>query len=340
MEKVYYYKTNTSDFLEIGEIAKSLLEKIIDDNDIKLEENVPLKVHFGEDGNITYIPAIAYDGIIDYLETKKVNTFFIETNVLYRGPRTTRTSHIKLAKEHGFVRLPIIIADGESGESYYNVEINKEFLNTCKLGLEFKNYNQYIICSHFKGHVLAGFGGALKQLCMGFASRGGKMEQHSQTLPTVLESKCISCGVCVKKCDVNAIKMVEKAFIDKKTCVGCAMCIAVCATGAIYHDWNSDHFFEKMAEYAYAAALNKNNIYISFVSNITKECDCFSSKMEFVAGNIGVFASLDPVALDTACIDILQKDSKSKIFENGRKVLVHAEKIGIGNSKYEIILCE
>ncbi|MCL2063065.1 MAG: DUF362 domain-containing protein [Candidatus Cloacimonetes bacterium] len=337
MTKVFFYGTKTSDFLEIGAIARSLLEKIVDENDFKFDNNVPLKVHFGEEGNVTYVPAIAYDAIIDYLESKNVNTSFIETNVLYRGQRTTKTLHLKLAHNHGFTRVPIVIADGETGESYYEAEINKEYLKKCKLGLEFQNYNQFVICSHFKGHVLAGFGGALKNLCMGFAARGGKMEQHSQTLPTVLESKCINCGVCAEHCDADAIKLFKKAYIDKQLCIGCAKCIAVCVTGAIYHDWNSDHFFEKMAEYAFAATLGKKNIYINFVLNITKDCDCFSSKMDFEAENVGIFASLDPVALDTACLDVLQKNSKSKIFDKGRKILTHAEKIGVGNMKYVLV---
>ena len=338
MEKVYFYKTKTSDFKKIGSIAKSLFEKIVKENDFKFEENVPIKVHFGEDGNVTYIPAETYDGIIDFLESKKVKTAFIETNVLYRGQRTTRTQHLKLAKEHGFTRIPVIIADGETGECFNEVEINKEYLKKCKLGLEYKNFNQYVVCSHFKGHVLAGFGGAVKQLCMGFAARGGKMEQHSQTLPTVLESKCITCGVCVENCGAGAIKLFSKAYIDKRLCVGCAICIAVCCTGAVYHDWSSEHFFEKMAEYAYAAALGKKNIYINFVSNITRDCDCFASKMQYVAENLGVFASLDPVALDTACLDALQQETNSKIFENGRKVLAHSEKIGVGKQEYELVV--
>ena len=340
MSKVYLKKTKTTNFQEISVIARKLLEKLVKENNFQLEEHVPLKVHFGEDGNFTYIPAIAFDGIIDYLESKKIKSSFIETNVLYRGLRTTRSQHIKLALEHGFKRLPIIIADGEMGECYYEVEINKEYFDKCKLGLSHKDFNQYIICSHFKGHPIAGFGGALKQLAMGFSARSGKMAQHSQTQPTVMESKCIACGLCVERCDAKAINMYGKAYIDKRLCVGCALCIAVCFTGAVYHDFSAEHFLEKMSEYALATTLNKKMIYINFVQNITRECDCFSTRMGLLTDNIGVFASLDPVAVDSACLDAVQAQTKSDLFENGRKLLSSSENLGLGTSKYELVEIE
>jgi len=337
MVEVYCHKTKTNNFEEIRDITKSLLEMIVDENDFKFDDVVPMKVHFGESGNTTFVPAIAYDGIIDYLQSLKINTSFIETNVLYRGQRMVKSQHVKLAIEHGFTRLPIIIADGEIGECYYEVELDMEYCKKFKLGIEFKKYNQFVVCSHFKGHPISGFGGAIKQLCMGFASRGGKMAQHSQSLPSVMESKCISCGLCVETCSVKAIKLCGKAYIDNRLCLGCAMCIAVCITGAIYHEWSNELFCEKMAEYALAAAKNKKNIYINFVVNITRECDCFSLKMHPLTENIGVFASFDPVALDTACLDAVQKQSNSQLFENGRKTLNYAEKIGLGKSKYVLI---
>ena len=337
MSNVYCYKTKTSDFTEISGIAKKLLEKIVDETLFKFDNNVPLKVHFGEAGNITYIPAIAYDGIIDYLISKKIETSFFETNVLYRGSRTTKSQHINLAIEHGFKRLPIIIADGEIGESYYEIEINKDYFKKCRIGLAHQDYNQFIVCAHFKGHAIAGFGGALKQLAMGFAARSGKMDQHSQTKPTIIGNQCISCGLCLNTCDVKAITINDVAQINKQLCIGCALCIAVCPTGAVYHDFEAENFLEKMTEYAFAAQYNKKMIYINFVQNITSDCDCFSIKMPSLTDNIGVFASLDPVALDAVCLDAVQEQVKSNLFEKGRKILSLSEKIGIGNSDYNLI---
>ena len=337
MSDVYFKKTKSDDFSKLSIITRNMLEKIIKDNNLALDKHIPLKVHFGEKGNETYIPAKAYDGIIDFLMSMGIETSFIETNVLYRGNRTTKTSHIELAKEHGFTKAPIIIADGDIGENYYEELINKEFFTKCKIGSEFKKFKQIVVCSHFKGHILAGFGGALKQLAMGFAARGGKLDQHSQMLPTVKADKCIECGKCVEKCDANAIQMNPKAYIDKSLCIGCAGCIAVCPVGAVNHDWGADNFLEKVAEYAYAAALNKENIYINFLSNITKDCDCMGIKMNKITENIGVLISLDSVAIDTASLNLLQEYSNSDLFDIGRKSLEHAEKIGLGSREYKLI---
>lgn len=131
--------------------------------------------------------------------------------------------------------------------------------------------------------------------------------------------------------------MADIAVIDENKCIGCAGCIAVCPKGAISNSWAGTNFSEKLAEYAYGAAKDKDIIYITFVHNITKECDCMGSAMKPITGNVGILAGKDPVALDTACLDIVQKSSGKKLFENGRASLRHAEKIGLGTMQYELI---
>lgn len=336
MAKVYFKRYEGNDEKVLSQYAKDLLKTLVDKESITLHKTVPIKVHFGEKGNKTFVPAICYDGIIDFLDENSIDTSFIETNVLYRGSRTTKDSHIALAKDHGFTRKPIIIADGEMGEDVYEVEINQEYFNTVKLGGYFKHYDQIIVTSHFKGHGLAGFGGAMKQLAMGFASRSGKMAQHSRMVPTVSEHKCIECGLCVKKCDVDAIDLTPKAEINGDICVGCAGCIAVCPVGAIRNDWGALNFRQKVCEYAYGAQLNKNHLYISFMINITKECDCMGEVMAPIAKNFGVLASMDPVSLDTACLDLLQSEAEQNMFEEGRESLIHAKHIHFGDYEYEL----
>lgn len=336
MSKVYFKRYEGSDYSVLSDIAKEMLIQLVEKDGEKLEHNVPIKVHFGEKGNTTFIPASCYDGIIDYLDEHKRETSFIETNVLYRGSRTTRDSHLALAKDHGFIRKPIIIADGEMGEAVHEVVINQEYFKSVKLGAAFNDYKQIIVMSHFKGHGLAGFGGALKQLAMGFASRSGKMAQHSRMVPTVTGHKCISCGICVNKCDVDAIIIDEVAEIDATKCIGCAGCIAVCPVGAIKNDWGAANFREKITEYAYGAQLDKSHLYISFMVNITKDCDCIGEEMQPIAKNFGVLASTDPVALDSACLDILQSEEHIDLFDDGRDSLVHAKHIHFGEP-FELI---
>ncbi|MDH8678170.1 DUF362 domain-containing protein [Fusibacter bizertensis] len=337
MSKVYFKRVDNKDIKALSDAALSLMETLIAQEGHTFKGTVPMKVHFGEKGNDTYVPSTCYEGVIDYLKANEIPSAFIETNVLYRGARTTAESHKQIAKDHGFTQLPVIIADGEMGELFDEIEINKEFFKSCKIGKAFGDYEQFIVMSHFKGHGSAGFGGAMKQLSMGFASRGGKMAQHAGINPVVKASKCIACGLCIKKCDVDAITMEEKAFINHDKCVGCAGCIAVCPVGAIQSDWTGKNFKEKIAEYAYAAQLGKDNIYITYLINVTPECDCMGQHMHTVAEDIGVFVSKDPVAIDAACIDMLQKEAGEKLFDDGRDSIRHAVKIGLGTDAYELI---
>lgn len=337
MKNVYFKRYNGNDSDELSKIAKGLFEHMVEAEGVVLEKNIPIKVHFGEKGNVTYVPADSYNGLIESLKDRSIETSYIETNVLYRGSRTTKESHLSLAKEHGFTQIPIIIADGEIGEAVYEVAINKEYFDVVKLGAAYEDYSQILVTAHFKGHGMAGFGGALKQLAMGFASRSGKMAQHSKQTPGVNSEICTACRLCLTKCDVDAITVDDFAVINEKKCVGCAGCIAICPVGAISNDWGADNFREKIAEYAYGADLNRNNIYINYVTNITKECDCMGQHYEPIADHIGVFASMDPVALDTACLDMLQKEHGHPLFEGGRTTLEHAKKIGFGDSDYKMI---
>jgi len=337
LSKVYFIKNSGDNVHQLGKDALELLKRIVSDTGHKFEKEVPLKVHFGEKGNKTFIPADCYDPIIDYLKETGVEPSYIETNVLYRGSRTTTEKHIKTAKAHGFTQIPIIIADGDIGTEYDEVEINKEYIKKCKIGKGYGKFKQFIVMSHFKGHIEAGFGGAIKQLAMGFAARGGKLDQHSGISPVVSAKKCIACGICEDKCDYDAIEIEDVAKIDPEKCIGCAGCIAVCPEGAIRNTWGGSNFLEKLAEYAYGASKDKDMIYITFVQNITKDCDCIGSPMEPITDNIGILIGKDPLALDTACLDLVQRSSGEKLFEKGRAYLKHGEKIGLGTMKYQLI---
>ncbi len=180
MSKVYFIPIDSySKTAEINKATVKLLEKIQSEEKVlDFKKRVPLKVHFGEDKNTTFIGPANYNGVIDYLKQKKADTIYIETNVLYKGTRTTKQEHLIVAKNHGFTQIPIIIADGEMGEEYELVEINEpkiKHFKKFKIGKEIAKAEQMIVIAHFKGHSIAGFGGAIKQLAMGCAARGGKL---------------------------------------------------------------------------------------------------------------------------------------------------------------------
>jgi hypothetical protein len=345
MSKVYFYKFNKKpDLQEIQWIAKKLLIKIIKKEKIKLEKEIPLKVHFGEKGNETFIRSQNFEGIIDFLKQNKIQTSFIETNVLYAGSRHKKKLHLELAKDHGFTQLPIIIADGEHGENFEEVEINKNHFKTCKIGAEFKKFKQFIVISHFKGHRMAGFGGAMKQLSMGFASRGGKLAMHMGVKPKINAKKCTKCHLCEKSCNEDAILISDQVSkINYQKCVGCGACVAICPSQAIsvmtlkgiLKAFGLGHNFKEcLIEYAYAAQKNKKNIYLNFIMNVTKGCDCEGRKMKILTPDLGILVSTDPVSIDQASYDLVQKQG---ITFKGKNQLAYAEKIGLGKREYKLV---
>lgn len=345
MTKVYFTKAKLSDGEKtVSKIARKLVEKIVEENVMKLQKTIPLKIHFGEKGNNTFIRPENYQGIIGFLEEKKIKSIFMESGTLYGGQRYKKDLHLKTAKEHGFNQLPIVMADGEQGENFKEIEINQKHFETCKIAKEFTKYKQIIVLSHFKGHMLAGFGGAIKQLSMGHASKGGKLAMHMGIKPRIKKRKCVKCHMCEERCNENAITINEKTSnIDHDKCVGCGACFAICPNKAVtimslksilHFIGIGNPFKEKLIEYAYAAQLGKENIYVNFAMNITKGCDCEPRHMKPVIPDIGIFASTDPVAIDKACYD--------KVLESGRKLkgfeqFAYAEKIGLGEIKYDII---
>lgn len=341
MTKVYFKAIDSYSKTEEINAASADLLKIIEEKEkISLNKFIPLKVHLGEKGNKTFIQPKNFNGIIDYLKDKNIDTAFIETNVLYKGQRNTIENHLQVAKEHGFTRIPVIIADGEVGEDYEVIEINKKHFNNAKIAKAIAKETQLIVLSHFKGHALAGYGGAIKQLAMGCASKGGKLAQHANSIPKISSIKCKACKACAIRCPEAAITVDKKAKIDKNKCVGCASCMATCTYGAISNSWLASltkSFNERLAEYAYAAAKDKSHIYITFAFNITKNCDCEGHPMKIIAKDLGVFASTDPVAIDQACLDVLDRNEGKCVFRRGRATLEYAEKIGLGSRRYELV---
>ena len=340
---VYYHKVDPgADAQTIQGITKRLLDTLIGEQGVTLSRKIPLKVHFGEKGNVTFLKPETYDGIIDYLEERDIECCFIETSVLYGGQRAKKELHQQLAKDHGFTRIPIVFADGEHGEGYAEVEINQKHFKTFKVGKAFLDYDQMLVLSHFKGHLLAGFGGAIKQLSMGCAAKGGKLAMHMGVKPRLRNWKCKRCGLCKDGCNEDALVIGKKSYIDYDKCVGCGACIAICPhkaitilsiKGILKVLGIGNPFVEKVVEGAFAAQKDKQNIYINFAMNITRGCDCEAHKMKPIMDDIGIFISTDPVAIDKACYDAAQ--ARGKRFR-GHKAFAYAESIGLGSTDYAL----
>ena len=217
----------------------------------------------------------------------------------------------------------------------------------------------FISLTHFKGHEETGFGGALKNIGMGCGSRAGKMEQHNAGKPLVVGKRCVGCGTCTRICAHSAITVADKkASIDHDKCVGCGRCIAICPRDAVVppSDESFDNLNRKIAEYAKAVVDGRPCFHISIVIDVSPNCDCHGENDAAVVPNVGMFASFDPVALDVACADAVNRqpvigstaldtaahddhDHFHRIHPetNWRTCVEHAEKLGLGTQEYELI---
>jgi uncharacterized Fe-S center protein len=309
-------------------------------------------MHFGEEGNTGFVRPAFLRIICSGLCAQGAEPFISDTNTLYRGRRMNSADHLALAREHGFSRrgcgAEVVIPDETKGENIAAVEVNKKFIRKAKILKLFLEADFLLGVAHFKGHMMTGFGGALKNIGMGCASREGKLAQHCDVSPLIYKGNCIGCGKCVEVCPAQAIILNgDKAGLERQKCIGCASCIAACAFGAIDVEWASGagDIQEKMAEYAYAVLAAKKNksAFINFALKITKECDCLAKDDPAIAPDIGIFASGDPVAIDKACLDLINAACGKDIFReahpqrDGMKQLRWAQQLGLGSVDYSLV---
>jgi uncharacterized Fe-S center protein len=363
------------------ESGKTLLDKLsilLDRADLKgkigEKDLVAIKLHFGEKGNTAYVRPIFLRKVVDRVKQYNGKPFLTDTNTLYVGTRSEAVSHLTTALENGFtesvVNAPVLIADGLRGNSVVKVRIDKPIFKTVSIAREIYMADGLITVTHFKGHELSGFGGALKNLGMGCASREGKLSQHSNISPQVEGKICKGCKTCLSWCAQEAISMrppqsgVETehsiAFIDSKKCIGCGECILACPSEAIQIQWNENIpiFQKKMVEHAYGAVQKKKGkiLYLNFLTQISPACDCYGHSDTPIVNDIGILSSEDPVAIDQASVDLVneQAGNRSSILSKNwgpgedkfRAVypevdwniqLAYGEEIGLGTRNYELI---
>lgn len=288
LPKVYFFK----------EISSDNLVKIYEALGREAKGKVAVKLSTGEPGGHNFLQPSLIKALV-----QKVNGTIVECNTAYGGGRADTKSHLKAAADHGFTAIaPVVIMDAE-GEVKLPVEGGKH-LKFDIVGKDFLNYDFTIILSHFKGHAMGGFGGAIKNMSIGIASSNGKAWIHSAGKTRV---------------PAEAWKNLPE----------------------------QDDFLESMAEAAKAVADHCGDriLYISVANNLSVDCDCDASPEEPRMGDIGILASLDPVALDRACTDLVRSSEdpgKVHLIEridsrHGMHTLDHAEALGMGSQKYELV---
>lgn len=287
--KVYFTK----------EISSDALIKIYEALGKKLDGKVAVKMHSGEAGNKNYLRPEFVKDLVNH-----VNGTVVECNTAYAGARNTTEKHRELIKEHEWEKyFPFDLMDAEGPDLELDVP-NGKILHKNYVGKNLANYDSLLVLSHFKGHAMGGYGGALKQLSIGCASSAGKTLIHTA-------------GV----------------------------------TDNQYELFNNlpeqDRFLEAMADAASSvvAYFNGNAVYINVMKNISVDCDCDGNATEPCMKDVGILASLDPVAVDQACLDIVYNRAdpgKDKLIErieslHGVHTVEAAEEEGVGSREYEIV---
>ena len=283
----------------IKEITSENVVKIYKELGIELKGNVAVKVHSGEEGNQNYLHPEFMKNIIEY-----VNGTVVECNTAYEGERNSTEKHKKLIENHGWTKyFNVDIMDAEDDDYVINIP-NGKILKQNYLGKNIVNYDSMLVLSHFKGHPMGGYGGALKQLSIGCASSRGKSWIHSA-----------------------GITLDQAKLWDNLP--------------------KQDEFLESMADAASSVVkyFNGNMAFINIMCNISVDCDCCSVAEDPCMKDIGILASLDPIALDQACIDLVYNSNdpgKDHFIErverqNGIHTIEAASKLDFGSRKYELI---
>jgi len=274
------------------------------DSLIKPGEEVPLKIHFGEPGNNAYLKPARVQPILELIAKLGGKPFYTDCNTLYSGRRHLTKTHLDVAREHGF--SPVMIPEEEDQAA---VPVNLKHFKSVHLGGTIARAKTLIALTHFKGHEVSGFGGVLKNLGMGCGSRLGKLRMHQE---------CKGCPEA-KTCRKN--QTLEACWVGSPEIVQ-----------------------EKIVEYAYGAVKDKKAGYVTFITDVSPACDCYPKNDPPIVPDIGVLASLDPVAIEQAAVDLVNKTAGKDIFRtiypdvDWSIQLKYAEQIGLGSRKYELVL--
>lgn len=266
---------------------------------VELKGNVAVKLHSGEQGNQNFLGPEFVKPMVDF-----VGGTVVECNTAYAGERNTTEKHKKTLEKHGWSKFfKVDLMDENDDDLVVSVK-NGKILKTNRLGNHIQNYDSMLVLSHFKGHPMGGFGGALKQLSIGCASSRGKALIHSAG---VTDDQAVVWGKHAKQNDFL------EAMADAASTV-------------------VDMFKDKIA-------------FVNVMANMSVDCDCCAVAEDPCLSDIGVLASLDPVAIDKACLDLVyaSNDKGREHFiervesRNGGHIVDAAFDLGVGNKEYELV---
>lgn len=365
--KVYFTPVRTAMKRSLVARAGALLERAGLREAVAEGDLVAVKLHFGEAGNTGFVHPVFVREVVQRVKAAGGKPFLTDANTLYRGERANAVDHISCALHNGFayatVEAPIVIADGLDGRDAVEVPVQGRHFDSVRIGSAAVHADAMVVVTHVKGHEAAGFGGALKNVGMGLGCRSAKQRMHADFRPEVDAATCRSCGRCVRWCPVGAIVLGPDrvAAVDYALCYGCGECVAACPYGAIATQWKTtpEALQEKIVEHAAGALSGKQGkaVYLSFVTNVSPDCDCWHFSDASVVPDIGVLASDDIVAIDQAAYDLVTaapglpgtrgaelaegEDKFTRITGvDGTHAMRYAEMLGLGTREYELVTLE
>jgi uncharacterized protein len=305
-------------------------------NQFSKGDKIAIKMHMGEKGNLHYLRPEDVKPLIDVLKELGTEPFIFDSIVLYPGGRDTVEKYIQTAKEHGYtgekMGCPIVISN-----DYVEIKTKDMNFQVCKPLAE---ADGMLVLSHVKGHACAGFGGAIKNLSMGGATTKSKADMHNGCKP-VLEGDCTACGTCENLCPAKSCTIESGSFVNNENaCWGCSICIIKCPEKALVP--KVALFDDLLAQGAYATIkASKKTFYINIIKNVSKYCDCHSGENPIVGKDIGILFSKDPVAIDNASVDLLNKAEEKDIFNKANNKdpklqLKYSQDYEIGTLDYEL----
>ncbi len=364
MSDVYFISSKADGNKSLIKKFENLISKISLDF-IKPNTDVAIKLHMGHKNNTAYLRPIYARVLASIVKEKKARPFLTDTVTLYHGARNNAVDFISTCVENGFsfdtIGSPIIIADGIKSKDVVNKEINLKHFKTIKIASAAYYADSILTLTHFKPHMAMGFGGAIKNIGMGLVNKSMKQQLHASVKPKIFKKDlCDSCGICVKVCPEGAVVLNTTPEFDYSICIGCAECITSCPHGTLEIEWNEspENLGEKTSEACYSVMADKKGkiVFYNFLIDITPDCDCCAWSDNSIVPNIGILASIDPVAIDAASIDLVNNEIGlpntriKKAHEKGadkfkdlhpeidwKKCLEYAEHIGLGKIKYNLI---
>lgn len=324
-------------------------------------DSVAVKLHMGELGNVTYIRPAFVRKVVDLVKKRGAKPFVTDTVSLYPGNRDSERKYLSTAAFNGFARgtmgAPIVIADGD-GDDGVTVAVGKAIggcdLTEVEVAARIRGADFLLVLSHVKGHMITGFGGAVKNLGMGCVTKKSKRVQHRANPPLLDESKCDGCESCLEVCPVGALSMRdERPQRDPEKCIYCSSCLFACGRKALSFERKNKERFQVYLAHAAAAVtvgFRQRIGFINFVQDVTPHCDCAAPAGRALFPDIGILASVDPVAVDKASLDLLDKaqmigaakpasgpDKLGKWHQVDSLVQLRtAQELGMGSLSYEL----